>query len=452
MDKSLELISSYSASLSYDDLPASAVRAAKHRLIDSTGCALCTYLWEPCKLVRSLCFPTESPLTARVFGSLARTTPEMAAFANSTMVRTADWNDSYRIKRAAHVSDAIPAVLAAAEAVHADGKSLITSIALAYELGVCFIEKIATMKDWHPDPCALAAVLASAMGAGKILGLTKEQLANAASLALVPNINLGVRLQGEHSMYKEVYAGMSARQGLFAALMARAGITGPVGAIEDEQGLKSMTDTIQFEPLAGKGTQFAVERTELKAFPARDALQLAIETALELRKKVSPDKIESMHIWTITSPAAVAATVPEVWAPQTAETADHSLPFCIAAALIDGDVTPESYSRARFRDPDILKLIGKMRIDEDLEYTKQAPDKRNYRIEAKTRTGETIVAHKSVTAEELRKGWTDEQVDAKFRRATYGILTPVQIQASLDLMWHLEKVADVSQIVDNFQV
>jgi len=451
MDKSLELISNYGASLVYKDLPASTVRAVKHRLIDSIGCAMCAFLWEPSKLVRRLCFPTESPLTARVFGSLIRTTPEMAAFANSTMVRTADWNDSYRIKRAAHVSDAIPAVLAAAEAVHADGKSVITAITLAYEMGVSFIEKIATMKDWHPDPCALAAVLGSAMGAGKVLGLTKEQLANAASLALVPNINLGVRIRGEHSMYKEVYAGMSARQGLFAALMAREGITGPEGAIEDEQGLRSMVDTIQFEPLGGKGTQFAVERTELKVFPARDALQLGIEAALELRKKVSPDEIESLHIWTIAAPATVAATVPEVWAPKTAETADHSLPFCIAAALIDGDITPESYTRARFRDPDILNLIGKMRIDEDPEYTKRAPDERNYRIEAKTRAGHTVVVHKSITAKELQKGWSDEQVEAKYRKATHGILTPTQIETSLGLMWHLDEVADIAQIIDNLQ-
>jgi len=70
------------------------------------------------------------------------------------MGRAADFNDSYRIKRATHTSDAIPAVLAMAEALHADGKGLITSIALMYEMGLLFTEKIATMKDWNPDPCA----------------------------------------------------------------------------------------------------------------------------------------------------------------------------------------------------------------------------------------------------------------------------------------------------------
>ena len=100
MDQTLEIISKYSESLKYEDLPSSTVRFAKVRIIDSLGCALGGYHAEPCKIARRLCYPTGSPLSARVIGSLARTTPEMAAFANSTMVRYLDFNDSLRIKDA----------------------------------------------------------------------------------------------------------------------------------------------------------------------------------------------------------------------------------------------------------------------------------------------------------------------------------------------------------------
>lgn len=456
MDKSLELISDYTVSLSYDDLPASAVRAVKHKFIDSMGCALGAYLWEPCKIARRLCFPTESPLTARVIGSLVRTTPEMAAFANSTMVRTLDFNDSYRVKGVAHVSDTIPAVLAMGEAVHANGKDLVTGIALAYEMGVCFVEKMLTKKEW--EPCALAATFGSALGAGKILGLTKEQLGNAASLALVPNMNLAMRASfgkgavGELSMYKEVYAGMSARQGVFAALMAGEGMTGPGEAIEGKFGLKVVTDTIQFEPFGGNGRQFAVERVPLKSFPVRDAIQLPMRTALDLREKVSPDEIKSVTVTTYASAYASSAADPELWTPKTRETADHSMAFCVAAALIDGDITPETFSRERFRDSDVVDLISRMRIDEDPEFSKQSPAKRNCRIEVKTHSGDTRVVHRVFTAEELEKGWTDEQVEAKFLRLVHDILTPTQARASLALMWHLEDVDDVARILDNFQV
>jgi len=452
MDKSLKRIGSYAASLSYEDLPASTIRSAKQKLIDAMGCIVCVYLWEPSKRVRSMCFPMDSGLMARVLGSLLRTTPEMAAFANSTMGRAADFNDSYRIKRATHTSDAIPADLAMGEAVHADGKHLITSIVLTYEMGLLFTEKVGTMKDWNPDPCAFAATFGSAMGAGKILGLNKEQFSNAASMALVANINLGSRLTGEHSMYKEVYAGVSARQGIFAALMAHAGITGPTETIEGENGLNTMVDSVEIEPLGGKGVQFAVERAILKPYPARDALQLPIKVALEVRKKVSPEKIKSIQIWTTRAPAAVAKNLSEVWAPKTKETADHSMPFVVAAALVDGEVNVDTYTRERFLDKDVLATIAKLKIEEDPEFTKQSPHKFNSRFKVETQDGNTFTIHRVMTLDEMREEWTDEAVEAKFRRNVRDLLAPDQIQASLDLMWNLEKVKDVAQIVDQFHI
>ncbi len=452
MDKTLRRIGSYAASLSLEDLPSSTIRSVKHKFIDTLGCVLCAYLWEPCKRARSVCFPMESGLTARVLGSLFRTTPEMAAFANSTMGRAADFNDSYRIKRATHTSDAIPAVLAMGEALHADGKHLITSIALAYEMGLLFTEKLGTLKDWNPDPCAFAATFGSAMGVGKILGLNQEQFSNAASMALVANVNLGSRLTGEHSMYKEIYAGVSARQGIFAALMARVGITGPSETIEGENGLSTMVDSITIEPLGGKGVQFAVERAIMKPYPARDALQLPIKVATEVRKRVPPEKIKSVHIWTTRAPANVTKAVPEVWAPKTKETADHSMPFVVAAALVDGDVNVDTYTRERFLDKDVLDMIAKLKIEEDPEFTKQSPGKFNSRFKVETVSGETFTLHQVFTLDELRAEWTDEAVEAKFRRNVRDLLTPHQIQTSLDLMWHLDEVKDVTQIVDQLHI
>ena len=141
MDKSLEFLATYSQTLSYSDLPTGTVRAVKHRFIDSIGCAIGAHVSEPGKLARRLCPSSNSPLTARIIGSLVRTTPEMAAFANSTMVRYPDFNDSYRMKGVGHPSDSVPAVLAIGEAVHADGKQLITATTLAYEMQVFLLKR-----------------------------------------------------------------------------------------------------------------------------------------------------------------------------------------------------------------------------------------------------------------------------------------------------------------------
>jgi 2-methylcitrate dehydratase len=253
-------------------------------------------------------------------------------------------------------------------------------------------------------------------------------------------------------MYKEVYAGVSARQGIFAALMAHAGITGPTETIEGENGLNTMVDSVEIEPLGGKGVQFAVERAILKPYPARDALQLPIKVALEVRKTVSPEKIKSIQIWTTRAPAAVANNLSEVWAPKTKETADHSMPFVVAAALVDGEVNVDTYTRERFLDKDVLATIAKLKIEEDPEFTKQSPHKFNSRFKVETQDGNTFTIHRVMTLDEMREEWTDEAVEAKFRRNVRDLLAPDQIQASLDLMWNLEKVKDVAQIVDQFHI
>lgn len=451
MDRTLALIADYATSLRYDDLPASAVRAAKQKLVDALGCALGAYAAEPCAIARRLCFATASPLTARVIGSLARTTPEMAAFANAVMVRYLDFNDSYRFKDAGHPSDAIPAVLAVAEAVRADGRQLITAIALAYEMQVRIIEEVPLDHRGWDQP--VYVVLGSAVGAGKLLGLTPDQMAHAAALAVVPNIALYQNRIGELSMWKAGAAGMAARQGIFAALLAREGLTGPGEAIEGKHGLMSqVTGPFGLEPLGRQGQQFGVERPNLKTYPVRDSCQLIVRTALELREKVRPEEIAALEVQIYASMYRTAVESPELWAPKTRETADHSAPFSLAAALLDGDVTPETFSRARFRDPDVLALIGRMRIAENPEFTKQTPGKRNCRIEARTHRGETAVVHKIFTAEELQRPWTGDQVEAKFRRLVDGVLSPARTQASLDILWRLEDLGDAAALLDQLRV
>jgi 2-methylcitrate dehydratase len=451
MDKTLELISSYTESLSYKDLPESTIQAAKHRLIDSLGCALGAYHAEPCIIARRLCYSTGSPLTARVIGSLERTTPEMAAFANSTMVRYLDFNDSLRVKDAGHPSDTIPAVLAVAEALQSDGKSMITSMVVAYEMCVRILsESPLDQRGWDQP---VYVVLGSALGAGKLLGLTKEQLGNAASLALVANIALYQNRIGELSMWKAAAAGMAARQGIFAALMAKEGMTGPEETIEGAHGLiNQVTGPMNLEPLGGKGTRFGIEQPMIKYFPVRDSIQFVIDTVLDLRKKVAPEDIKSIEVKTYASAIRTAVASKQLWAPKTRETADHSQPFCIAAALVDGDVTPETFSRNRYLDQDVLDMIGKMKIEEDPEFTKQTPGVRNCLIKATTHSGETHVAHTAQTLDESTRVWSDEEIEAKYRGLVQDVLTPSQTQASLDLLWHLEDLDDAGKMLDNLQV
>ena len=451
MDNYLKLLSEYTANLEYSDFPESTILAVKHRVIDSLGCALGAYFAEPCKIARRLCFSTDSPLTARVVGSLSRTSPEMAAFANTIMVRYLDFNDAYRMKDAGHPSDAIPAILAIGEAIHAEGKSLIEAIVLAYEIQCRMIEEVVLDKNGWDQPVYLG--LGTALSVGKLMGLNQEQLGNAAALALVPNVALYQSRVGELSMWKAGAAGMAVRQGIFAATLAREGMTGPEEAFEGKFGIiNQVTGPFEFEPLGGKDKQFAIERSNLKTHPVRDSIQLFIKTAIDLGKKISQDQVRSLLVLTYASSYRTAVEPQELWKPNTRETADHSIPFCIAAALIDGDVTAETFSRERFRDADVLDLISRMEVREDPEFTKQTPGKRNARIEATTHSGEAQVAHRIVTAEDVQKGWSDKAVEEKYLKLVQGVLTQAQTRAILDLLWGLEDINDSARILDHFEV
>lgn len=451
MDRSLETLSGYAASLSYKSLSESAIKAAKVRIIDTIGCALGGYTSEPSKITRSLCFSTGGPLTARVIGSLTRTSTEMAAFANGTMLRYLDFNDAYRMKDAGHPSDAIAAVLAAGEAMHADGKSLITATVLAYEPQCLIIEEV--LLDQHGWDQPVYVVLGAAMGAGTLLGLNKEQLGNAAALALTPNMALYQNRIGELSMWKAAAAGMAARQGVFAATLARQGMTGPEEAIEGKHGLMNqVTGTFSFDTLGGNGKPFRIGRTNIKSYPVRDSCQLVATTAKELRKQVTAQEVQSLNVKTVASSYKWAVEPKELWAPKTRETADHSIPFTIAAVLIDGDINPLTFSRSRFLDQDVLDLLGRMHVEADPEFTKQTPGVRNCLIEATTQSGDKKVSHGVLTAEQIEKGKTDEEINDKFIGLARDVLTRKQIDATLDLLWNLEDLDDSARIIDNLQI
>lgn len=449
-DHSIDAMSDYALSLSYDDLPESTVRAAKHRWIDSIGCAVGAFHAEPCEIIRRLCFSTGNPLTARVIGTLTRTTPEMASLANAFMVRYLDFNDSLRVADAGHPSDTIPAVLAMGEALHADGKSLITATVLAYEICYRFIAQTPLDKlGW--DQTNYIGV-GSALGVGKLMGLNKDQIANTAALALTNTVGTYQCRVGELSMWKAGSAGMAGYLGILSAMMAREGMTGPEEAMEGEYGMmKMVTGPIKMEPFGGKGTPFGIERFMLKKYPVRDSCQLVVDAALELREKVSPEEVKSLDVQMFASAMRTAVSRKQLWEPKTRETADHSIPFCLVAALIDGEMTPETFDRKRFLDKDVLDMLSRTNIEENPEFTKQTPGKRNILIEATTKSGEKVVVHKILTLEDVGKEWPYEQVEAKFIGLVRDIVTPAQTENILEILGKLEDLDDAARILDNLQ-
>src|SRR3954470_23491580 len=217
MDSNVQRIADYAHALRFADLPSSVVHDCKRRLVDTLGCALAAFDAEPATIARRNALRVSDPRGASVMGTAHRTLPELATFANGVMVRYLDGNDTLP-GGGGHPSDVIAPMLAVAEAKHAGGRALITAIALAYEIYYAFFKGFC-MRDRGMDHVLYTAV-ASAVGAGKLLGLDASRLGQAVALAITPNIALHATRRGDLSMWKGVAAGNAARNGVFAALLA----------------------------------------------------------------------------------------------------------------------------------------------------------------------------------------------------------------------------------------
>jgi 2-methylcitrate dehydratase len=415
---------------------------------------MAAYLSPPARIARRLAQETRGPLSARVWGPLTRTTPDMAAFANGVMVRYLDLNDAWRTKDAHHPSDYLPGVMAVAEALNSPGRDFIAALAVAYELMCRFTDTVPFNAAGWDQP--LTGALATAMAAGRLLGLDREGMGHALSLSLIPNMCTYQTRAGELSMWKGCAGPNGARNGIFAALLAAEGLTGPYNAFDGVFGVWNQALKGEKFPVAlPDGTadwKWALMQTNIKTFPVRDSCQLPIATALELRKTIHSAEIENLKIETYYSAWEGAVKDKELWAPQTRETADHSMLFCVACALVDGAVTPESFERRRFLDRDILDLIGGTEVEVLDEFNRATPAVRNCRIVAHKRNGETVVAHRAISLAEIERGMDEDELERKFAGCVARTFSPSQRDAVMRAALALDEANGVRRLVDLLHV
>lgn len=450
MDRTTELLSSYACNLSYEDLPPEVIHQVKRTVADTLGCAVGGYLSEPAKVARKLAGDITSGTPSRILGTNDYSSLDMAGFANGVMVRYLDCNDSYFSPGGGHPSDMIPAALAVADSVEADGKTLITAIALAYE-AFCRIADQVPDNQWDQG---VLSVIGAACAAGKVLGLDEEQMGHAISLAVVPNVPLRVTRMGELSMWKGCAAAAATRSGVFAAQLAAEGMTGPFEPFEGRKGLweQAIGYPVEIEALGGEDSPFRILNSIFKFYPSQIHTQAPIDLAIQLHERVQPDDIASIKIQSYNSAVSSASTEPEKWDPKTRETADHSIPFLTAVGLRDGAVTPATFAPDRIADAGLRTIINKMRIDENPEFTERYPEQYNCRIEVIKGNGQTEVASTSYPKGHGKNPLSDAEVDAKFRRLACPTVTEQQCEQALELIWSLENLPNLRGIFDSLVV
>lgn len=252
-------------------------------------------------------------------------------------------------------------------------------------------------------------------------------------------------------MWKGVAGPNAARNGVFAALLADAGMTGPEDSYEGLYGFwtQAMGQPHRFPiPRRFGKHRFALMRTNVKIYPVRDAIQVPITAALKLREKAKTDEIEALTVVTYASHFAAQVEDPALWTPTTRESADHSLPFCVAAALLDGDVTPETFEQARFLDSDARALVKRITVAFDDAYEKVAPATRSCRIVATLKNGKRVTATHRQTPKDILRGPTDAQFGAKFDSLAARALDRDSRKKLLDALWRVDKMKRIDSLID----
>ena len=376
--------------------------------------------------------------------------PDWAAFANGCLVRYLDYNDTYLSKEPAHPSDNIPAAWAAAESVGADGRALIAAIALAYEVQ-CRLCDAASVRSRGWDHVTYGA-FSTALAAGKVMGLDAERMRHAVNIAGVNSAALRQSRVGELSHWKGCAFAGAARNGVFAAMLAREGMTGPAPIFEGDKGFeKLVSGPLDLAELAGDG--FMILRTSIKFWPAEYHAQSAIEAAMKLReRKFRTEDIESVIIESHDAAVDIIGSEAEKWRPNSRETADHSLPYLTAVALVDGEVTPLQFEPSRYADSKLLAFVHRVEVRRNSELSALYPKAVSNVVTLRLADGYTLSERVDYPRGHANNPMTDEEVELKFHAQANPLLGVERADRLLDWLWKLETASQLKDLAELMEV
>lgn len=428
MSKSISrIIAEFAVGLTYEQLPVEVVNEAKRYLYDSIGCAYGAHHTKDVAIMRDIYREMGGREEATLIGFGDKIPAVNATLVNSLMVRALDFNDIYWKEDPSHPSDIIPAALAVGEMVNASMKDVIVAIVLAYEFEqrLCeFAKPGVRERKWHH---ATLTQFVSPVVAGKLLGLTVDQMVNAIGINGAHNHTIGCPTAGKLTMMKNTVDPMAVQTGVFAALMSQRGYTGTEAVFEGKEGFMDVFGPDwDLDALVGHlGDRYKILECSMKAFPTEALTHTHITCAIKVVSEhdIHPDQIEQVTITTIARACDILFD-PHKYRPESRETADHSLPYCIAAALVDRKITTNSFSDETMKDPRIWNVIDKIKGEASVEFEAMFPAKQPSKVVVRLTDGREFSEYLEYPKGDPREPMTIEDLDNKFDALSSKLLTP----------------------------
>jgi 2-methylcitrate dehydratase len=445
-----ERLAEYVLSTSYSRLDAGTVRETKSRIVDALGCAIGAFDEAPVRIARRAVGSIREGGRSTILGTSTSSSPELATFVNGLMVRYFDFNDTYLSKEPAHPSDNLAPCLAVSEAEGSTGKEMIAAAVAAYEVQ-CRLCDAADLRHRGWDHVNYGLV-STPLASSKLMGLGVKPATHSVNIALNAHIAMRQVRAGELSMWKGASFSNAARNAVFAARLAQAGMTGPSPIFEGEMGFfKQVSGPFEMnaDDFGGRGRGFKIEETYIKYYPAEYHSQTAVWAALAVRKKIGDrGDIESVEIASHEAGYNILGKDPEKWRPKTKETADHSLPYIVGMALLEGKVDNSTYSPRKTSKKENLEFLDRITVVEDPRLTALYPrEGMGNRVTVRLRSGGQVSEEVIIPRGHPRNPMSDADVEGKFRGLTKGMLPRSAADRVLDALWSLEKAKDVRGLI-----
>src|SRR5262245_15992534 len=449
MDEPTRQIVQYVSALNESVLTPAVEHTVNRTMVDTMACLISGFESEPARICARLARMYHCDLKSTVMGYGLATSPDLATFANGTMARYADFND---IGPANHTSDNIAGVLAVGEAVHAGGSQVMVAVVLAYEIAGALAQAGRVgppngingggWDDWVYLP-------ATAMGAGKLMKLNEDQLANALSLAIVPHMPMSVTHTGALSHWKACRASENVRHGVWAAIMAREGMTGPSMPFEGRNGFFDHVGAFKELRLpANTDGKMSIQKMGTKRTPTEGSSQAALELIPQMRQWTRVDEIDSIH-YEMPFSGWQEIDDPPKFDPRNRETAAHSMPYLLARALLDGQIYLDSFAKEKFMEPAARQLMAKMTFWPQPDWTGNAPA----RITIRKKSGEeksfdSFNGVRNAPAGEVNTPMTDDEITQKFERVcAYNHVSNEQRDRARAIWGNLRSVTDIGDAI-----
>ncbi|MGC2616456.1 MAG: MmgE/PrpD family protein, partial [Terracidiphilus sp.] len=419
-------MSRWAARLEYKQLSPEAVYQAKRFLLDSVGCALGGYQQHDVKIALEVLAEIAGRGPATVIGSGKRMDAVSASLANALMIRCMDYNDIYWKQDPSHPSDIFPAAIAGCERAKTDGKELIVGLVLGHEFEMRLCEAAfpgIRERGWHH---ATLTAFVSPIVAGRALHLSWQQIQHAIGISASRHCTLGAVTAGKLTMMKNTVDPMATQSGILAALLAEKGYTGPEHVIDGKEGLTHcygpewrlnlLTD--------GLGEAWRITQCGMKFFPTEALTHSPISAVLDIVKSndLKPADIQKVQIRSLARAADILSD-PSKYDPHTKETADHSLPYVIAAAIVDRQVTPAQFEMSRIMDSEIRAQLPKVEVVADPDIEKVFPALQRVIVNITTRDGSVFSKQLDYPKGDPRNPLIDSEIEEKFAALAEGVLS-----------------------------